>query len=253
MRMFHYFLTAALLASVALIAAAATGFAFQVGRLGGEVHLQVGLIAAILVLGTHTLVIVFSIVTGRILREAMLARDLGPAFLIELNEFFAKKAAYPAAIFGALSVVVTGVLGTAQHYYGLPSTVHVGLGVGAIALNLWALRIEGQAMLANKSLIDRAADELDRIDRETPAEELRAREEEALEIGPGEASRRWLLIGVSVWAPYFYWVLIPWRGDFSKVSLHPWVELSIGALVAAFLTRPPRADVNEQPAAEDRA
>ena len=156
----------------------------------------------------------------------------------ELNEFFAKKSAYPAAIFAALSVVVTGVLGTAQRYYELPSAVHVGLGIGALALNFWALRVEGRAVLANMSLVDRAAAELDRIDRETPAEELRAREEEALEIPRGEASRRWLLIGLSVWAPYFYWVLIPWRGDFSRVSLHPWVELSAAALLAAFLTRP---------------
>jgi hypothetical protein len=32
--------------------------------------------------------------------------------------------------------------------------------------------------------------------------------------------------------PYLYWGIVTWRGDFSKVSLHPWIELSgIGVLM----------------------
>ena len=40
---------------------------------------------------------------GRILREAMRARALGPEWLAELNRFFAERRAYPLSVLAALS------------------------------------------------------------------------------------------------------------------------------------------------------
>jgi len=236
--MLHYFAALAALSLLALFAAAVTGIWF------GDVphHLPAGLFAAILTVGTHTLLILFMIITGRVLREAMRSRPLGPDFLEELNRFFARKQAYPAAVFGALLVVVTAVLGSGQHAFGIPSAVHMLLGLATIGFNLWAMQVEFLALRDNQALLDRAAAELDRIDREEGEWARRARAAEADEHRPGEASRRWLIIAVSAWLPYLYWALVTWRGDFAKVSLHPWVEVSAFGLLAAWLTRP-RASV----------
>ena len=40
----------------------------------------------------------------RVLRAAMQARRLEPTFLAELNDFFARRRAYPLAIFAAFAV-----------------------------------------------------------------------------------------------------------------------------------------------------
>ena len=39
-------------------------------------------------------------------------------------------------------------------------------------------------------------------------------------------------LAAGAWLPYLYWGLIACRGDFSEVSLHPWIELSgLGVLL----------------------
>ena len=119
MRMFHYFAIAATITSLALLAAAGLGLASRVSPgIDSQTHFLVSLIAAILAIGTHTILILFMILTGRILREAIRARDLPQSFLEELNHFFAKKAAYPAAISAAFSVVVAGVMAFAGREFG---------------------------------------------------------------------------------------------------------------------------------------
>jgi hypothetical protein len=229
----YYFVLLAVATSALLLAAAGTGMV--VSR--PELHVATGLLAAILTVGTHTLVILFMIVTGRVLREAIRSRPLSREFLAELNEFFARSRGYPIAVFGAFSIVVTAVLGYAARGFGLSPLVHPAAGILALGFNLWALSIEWRVLLENMRLIDRAAADLDRIDREDGSWAERARAEERAERPPGTASRRWLVIGLAAWLPYLYWGLISWRGDFSRVSLHPWLEISVVALVIAWLTR----------------
>jgi hypothetical protein len=241
MRMLHYFGALAALSTLGLVATALTGVAFA----GGEVHLTTGLFTAILVVGTHTLLIVFMIVTGRVLKAAMASRPLGPEFLAELNDFFGRKQAYPAAVSAAVLVVATGVLGYAKHAFGLPPAVHMLAGLATLLVNLWVFGLELRALQENQALLDRAASELDRIDTEQADLAVRAALEEAAPR-PGEASKRWLIVGVSVWMPYLYWVFVVWRGDFAQVSVHPWLEVSAFALVAAWLVRP-RSGSPEQP------
>ena len=99
MRMVHYFGLGITLAIPALLATAAFGI------FGDRVlHLKVGLVSAILTVGVHTLLILFMIVTGRVLKAAMASRVLPAEFLGELNDFFAKKSAYPLAVFSAVAI-----------------------------------------------------------------------------------------------------------------------------------------------------
>jgi len=233
MRMFHYFAILVALAVPALFATALLGIFGQL-----EWHLKVGLLSAIFLIGVHTLMIVFMIVTGRVLREAVRVRDLPQSFLDELNVFFAKKAAYPAAIFGAFSIVSAGVLGYGTQGFGLPPSVHMLVGLLALVLNLWAFTVEVRALRDNQALVDRAAQELDSIDAELASRgEL---PEETDEYDPKRLAKGAFIVSFSVWMPYLYWGFIVWRGDFSKVSVHPWLEISlIAALIGVIARREP--------------
>ena len=228
MRMVHYFTALAALVVPALAWAAWTGF-----HGGGDTHVGWGLFAAVITAAVHTLLILFVLVTGRVLKEAMIARPLGPEFLAELNEFFARKKAYPIAVLAASATAAAAVLGFAPRGFGVPVWVHWGAGLAAIALNLWAIPAEHRALRENQSLIDRAARELDRIDRT-----VRSRTdgddgptEDPPSLDPAVTARWGLILAISSWFPYLYWALVVWRGEFSRVSLHPWVEGSIAGLV----------------------
>ncbi|HVS09080.1 MAG TPA: hypothetical protein VMS76_04330 [Planctomycetota bacterium] len=231
MRMVHYFLVAAILFVPALVWTAATG------ALDAEAHLWAGLFTAVLGIALHTLVILFMIVTGRVLKEAMRTRPLGPVFLEELNQFFAEKRAYPLAGLGAVSIVTAGVLGFAPRGFGIAPAWHVAAGAIALALNLWAVLEEHRALRGNQALLDRTAAELDRLDREQPAGARAEPQGVADGIEPRHLARWGAIIAVSAWLPYLYWGLINWRGDLTRVSLHPWIEISGLGLVLWWLGR----------------
>jgi len=237
MRMLHYFLAGVLLLVPALGWTVLTGLAHD----GSDRHLWAGLFTAVLAIGVHTLVILFMLVTGRVLREAMLARPLGPDLLARQNEFFARRRAYPLAVLGAFSIVAAGVLGWSQRGFGLPPAWHMLAGIAAVLANLWALQQEHRALRENQRLVDEAARRLDALDRERERQGLPGLPDEPRDA---RSLARWgLVVASSAWLPYFYWALIPWRGDFSKVSVHPWLEGSLFGLAVFLLARRERRRV----------
>lgn len=235
MRMWHYFLGGALLLVPALLATVVLGLTFD----GSQRHLWSGLFSAALGVGVHTLVILFMLVTGRVLREAIRVRKLSPEFLAELNTFFARKSAYPLAGLGAASLVAAGVLGYSARGFGISSAWHWLVGLLAVLVNLWALQEEYRALRANQRLIDRAARELDALDRALEASGAALPPEPP--PAPFVSLRNGLTLLVAPWLPYLYWSVIVWRGDFGRVSLHPWLELSlVGVLLTVLALRKPR-------------
>lgn len=243
MRMVHYFTAAAVLLTLALFAVLWTGLFKD----AGELHLWTGLLTGTLGVGTHTLVILFVLITGRVLREAMRARELSAEFLQELNTFFAEKRAYPLAILGAFSLVTAGVLGMSARGFGISPAWHMLIGGVAVLLNLWTLTEELRVLRANQGLIDRVASELDRIDASTDAAELAARAEEAERSDPRAVGRLGLTLAIAAWLPYLYWGLITWRGDFSRVSIHPWIEGSLLGLGLWWLGRGASGEAPREP------
>ena len=230
MRMIHYFTVLAAVVVPALLATAWLGITGD-----RELHLTVGFVTAIATVGLHSLVILFMLITGRILREAVKSRDLPREFLDELNRFFAERVAYPAALFAAFFTVAAGVLGYGAPAFGLSPAVHMLAGLLALVFNLWAITVEVRALRGTRVLIDRAASALDEIDRELAARGELPEEERAL--SPRALAHGALLIAFSAWLPYFYWVIVEWRGDFSKTSVHPWLEVSVLSLGVWFLAR----------------
>ena len=226
MRMVHYFASLAVLVVPALVWTAVSGL------VGSPSHVGVGLFSAIFAVAVHSLLILFMIVTGRVLKEAMVARPLSPRFLAELNAFFAKKQAYPAALLAVLAITSAAVLGFAHRAFELSPAVHWTLVIVDLVFNLWAISIEYRALRENQDLIDRVALELDRIDSErverasTPAAEMHDA------YDPARASRLGLVVAISAWFPFLYWALIVWKGHFARMELHPWLEIS--ALASLF-------------------
>ncbi|TAJ12544.1 MAG: hypothetical protein EPO68_13645 [Planctomycetota bacterium] len=234
MRMLHYWTGLAATALLALLVAAALG----IFGAAPDAHLVAGLFAAASTVGAHALLIVFMLVSGRIVREAMRTRPLPAELLDEHNRFFAHKRAYPAAGLGAVAIVATGVLGYARHGFGWSPAVHMLAGVVAVLYNAWAFQQEWRALRENQQLLDRTASSLDAIDRAHPeiaaaAAEARARESFA-------PAKSWLIVGISAWMPYLYWALVVWRGDFSRMAgwmLPATIAVSVLALLCAWLTR----------------
>jgi len=161
MRMWHYFLVGVVLLVPALGWTAFTGLTHD----ESERHFWAGLMTGALAIGVHTLLILFVLITGRILREAMKARSLGPEFLEELNQFFAVRRAYPLAVLAAFSTVAAGVLGNTARGFGISPAWHWLAGIAAVLVNLWALQEELRILRSNQELVDRVAAELDEIDR----------------------------------------------------------------------------------------
>jgi hypothetical protein len=229
--MTSYFGAAAVLGTLALLTTSWLGIA---GR--AEQHLLVGLVSGILVVGVHTLLIMFVLVTGRVLREAMQARALPADFLEELNRFFAERKAYPIALIASAAVVGAAILGPSASTFGIHPAVHITAGVLAVMVNIVAFVLEARALGANQKLLDRAAHALDLIDREL---EARGTPPPPGDEPPdsGRVAHGALIVALSAWLPYFYWALVVWRGDFGSASIHPWIEISAGALMVWLLAR----------------
>lgn len=228
MRMLHYYLALALPAPVLLVATMWTGVAP-----GSSLrHVGLGLITAILCVATNTLLILFMIVTGRVLKAAQQSRALPRSFLDELNTFFARKSAYPVALLAATSTAATAVLGYGRNI-GLPLALHVACGIGIVVFQPWALWLGVRSLRENQRLVDRAVavlDELDARGTAPPASE----EPDARGLG---ARQRALAFALSAWLPYLYWGLVVWRGDFARLSpafLILSAAASLGGIVAAF-------------------
>ncbi|MDP6538684.1 MAG: hypothetical protein QF903_09925 [Planctomycetota bacterium] len=234
MRMIHYFGVLALVATLLLFATLWTGIS------AAPNHLTVGLLAAMLTVAAHSALILFMVVTGRVLREAMVARPLGDEFLGELNAFFARKAGYPAALFAVLLIATAAVLGYANRSFALPSVVHMLVGIAAVIGNLAAFGVEARSLLDNQRLIDRAADRLDELDRQREAAGL---PEPQAPASPGpNFVHIGLTIALGAWLPYLYRLLIVWKGRSDQVSVHPWIECSaVGFALLVLALRERRA------------
>jgi hypothetical protein len=232
MRMVHYYVALGLVLAPCLLLTLASG-AFHDGS---QRHLVLGLFTAVACVAANTLLILFMIVTGRVLKAAMQSRPLSGAFLVELNQFFARRRAYPLAIGAAFAATLAAVLGHGR-YIGVSAALHMLAGLMAVLLNAQALVSGVRTLRANQALLDRVAAELDRMDSAgVPVQEGAG--SPRWSCGP---ATRWLALGFSAWAPYLYWSLVVWRGAFDQVS--PLLPLACGlvsafALAQAWRTRP---------------
>ena len=224
MRMSYYYLYLAVLASLGLLASVAAGF------FGWSTHLMLALLTAFVVVALHTLVIMFLLISGRLLREGHENCGLPAEYLARSNAFWKERGGFYLALLGASSIVAAGVLGYSKHAFSIPSEVHLLVGLFAAAVTLYAIPIELSALRNVEGLLDEVRETLDREDRERAArgEAPVGSEHEPYKDSPKAIAVFVLVVPLLV---YFYKTLIVWGGDFDQVSVHPWFEISVVGLV----------------------
>jgi len=228
MRMSHYFLSLAVLAVGGLLASALAGV------LGWEHHLSVALPTAIVVVGLHSLVILFVLIGGRLLREGISNCGLDPAYLQRNNAFFKRSKGLFLSLGGAFSIVAAGVLGYSERAFSIPSEVHLLVGLGAALVAFLPLPHEYRALRTIEGLLDEAREALAAEDRRRAAEGLGPVDEAHVPYRDSQ-SHIGLFLLIAPWLVYLYRALIVWRGRFERVDVRPWLAISLVGLVVWFL------------------
>ena len=135
MRMTHYFTVAAALAIPALLATTWFGITGNI-----DTHLLVGLVTGILIVGVHTLVILFVFGDRPGLARGHEGARLAAGVSARAERvFFAERKAYPVALIAAAAIVGAAILGPSSSTFGIHPAVHMTAGVLAVVINFVAL------------------------------------------------------------------------------------------------------------------
>lgn len=122
-------------------------------------HTYFGLMAAVSCLLTHCWVFFYFIGTGEGIREGILDHGLDRKAIKTTKRF--KGIIFPLAFFAMVFVIVGSVLGAAARVGKVTSATHYGMLAFAIALNLFAFRMEFRTIKKNQALMRKLNDEID--------------------------------------------------------------------------------------------
>jgi hypothetical protein len=126
------------------------------------IHFYLGLIGVLVTLGTHCLIFIYFLGTGRWVKEVALAYRLPDAPLPRLTRDL-KRRTFPLALAAMLVAIATAAAGAAAQLQKWPWGIHAGLAATALLVNLWAFVIEHRNVSINAGIIDEVMREVDRI------------------------------------------------------------------------------------------
>ncbi len=139
-------------ASTLLFAATgAVGYAVADSPRALQLHLLVGLVAALLMLFSHCWILFYLIGTGKAIKEAVAGRRFAAGIVQSTREL--KNRSYPPLLLATLLVMATFIVGGGVFVGVLPAWVHQGLFFAALAAQAWALAREGRVLGDNDRLI----------------------------------------------------------------------------------------------------
>ena len=134
-------------------------------HLGGRVywaHFLVGLASAMITLLVHCLIFTYFLGTGRWVKEVTLAYALpDEPWHKETREL--KRRTYPVALIAMLVTIAAAAAGAGAQLQEWPWPVHATLATLALAVNLWAFRLEHRNITSNTAIIEQVTAEVDRI------------------------------------------------------------------------------------------
>lgn len=126
------------------------------------IHFNLGLFTAIGTLLVHCLIFTYFLGTGRWVKEVGIAYDLPDEPLPKQTREL-KRRTFPPALFAMLITIATAAAGAGAQLKAWPWPVHASLGTIALAINLWAFRIEYRNVSSNATVIERVMAEVERI------------------------------------------------------------------------------------------
>jgi len=139
----------------------ATGLhGFQVGVEGGlGLHLLVGLFSSLLILFSHSWIMFYLIGTGKAVKTAVADHDLDRSLAEKTVEF--KNRSYPWLMSAIGAVMITFIIGGGVATKVIPSWVHALLFGATLLVQIRALVLEGEVVLANDRLMRQVEREID--------------------------------------------------------------------------------------------
>ncbi len=132
---------------------------FQVSpETGLGTHLLAALFSSLLILFSHCWIMFYLIGTGKAVKTAVAEHDLDQNFVQQTIDF--KNRSYPWLMLAMGVVMATFILGGGVATRVLPSWIHALLFALALTVQIRALILEGEVLMANDRLmrqVDRAA------------------------------------------------------------------------------------------------
>jgi len=160
------FRTLAIFLTLAILATIALGFwsFFTPGADKDEfvAHFVIGLTTVLGILLVHCLIFIYFLGTGRWVKEVTLAYKMPDEPWHKLTREL-KRATFPPALFSMLFGIAAAAAGAGSQLQAWPWYVHMGLGLATLLVNLWAFRIELNAVTLNADIIVQVMKEVERI------------------------------------------------------------------------------------------
>jgi hypothetical protein len=145
-------LLTAILASVAGIA-----YAIYLGLTGGgkdvlALHISIGIFSTMVCLFSHSMMMFYFLGKGKAVREAAAEGGLSNEFENRIKR--ARKPIFSIGLYAMLLTMVTGLMGASVDTGLLPSGIHGVMAYSALALNLFALRVEINALVESAQVVE---------------------------------------------------------------------------------------------------
>jgi predicted permease len=164
--MANTFRTLAIFLTIAILSTIVLGFwsFFTPGIDKDEfvIHFVVGLTTVLGILLVHCLIFIYFLGTGRWVKEVTLAYKMPDEPWHKLTREL-KRATFPPALFSMIFGIATAAAGAGSQLQQWHWSVHMTLGLATLVVNLWAFRIELNAVTINAGIIIEVMKEVERI------------------------------------------------------------------------------------------
>lgn len=159
--MARIFVFLALLDTLALLAAFATGFVW-----GGDprtlIHFHLGLWSVVLNLAVHCIIFIYFLGTGRWVKEVAIAYELPDQPWPKLTREL-KRRTFPPALAAMVISIAAAAAGMGAMRQTWHPNIHLALAVATLLVNFWAFWIEFRDVTINGRVMDAVLAEVDRI------------------------------------------------------------------------------------------
>jgi hypothetical protein len=115
-------------------------------------HISIGIFSTMICLFSHSMMMFYFLGKGKAVREAAAEGGLSNEFENRIKR--ARKPIFSIGLYAMLLTIITGLMGASVDTGILPSGIHGVMAYSALALNLFALRIEMTALTESARVVE---------------------------------------------------------------------------------------------------